>query len=443
MKRAISLKYKPLSLIYFYIILTLSITFWGPIEYYNYNYLPVILFILLVLIAVFLGYFSSINYSLKLTRTRTEDNVTAEKKNNKKLILIFIKISIIVALILEVSLFIENIQVLNVGGVKDIIDRIRNVGDTYREVLQLQRETTGTNTLVQFVTLFGITKQVAIVGTFFYRNELKSFKKITYLFLAILILDTLAFNGQQKLFADLFIYFVSIMYIKQIHLMKKIRKGIIVIVGVFIIIAFGFIQLSRAEAYGYSFTSFSNAFFSYDSDHIFFAFGDSIGGAVSALLYYFSGGYYGLSKSITIPFEWTYGLGNSIALSSYATQYLGTTFMGDYTYVARAEEFTGYPALQYWSTIFPWLASDLTFPGTIVLMFFISRLYARTWLESIEKYNILSVLLFTRLNILWAFLPANNQLMQTRESTIATIVLFVIWIIFHSQTNYTIEKDIP
>lgn len=435
-------QFRPLFFICFYILFTLSMTFWGPIEYFDYNYLSTIIYMLLIIIFIFMGYFLSVLIIKK--KINSASYIKSGKENtsfkNKKIIKI-VKISIIIALVLEVLLFIDNILTFRILGFGDLISRVINVGDTYKEVLQLQRETTGKNALVQIITLFGITKQIAIVGAYYYRKELYLYKKVVYFFLAILLLNTLAFNGQQKLFADLFIYFLSITYIKHIQLGLKINKKRIIVLISLLIIAFIFIQLSRADAYGYSFSSFSNAYFKYNNDHFFYLLGDSVGGGLASIIYYFSGGYYGLSKSIMLPFEWTYGIGNSIALSSYMTQYLGVPFMGDYTYLARAESITGYPALQYWSTIFPWLASDFTFAGTLVVFFFISWLYAKTWIESIKMNNILSMMLFTRLNIMWAFLPANNQLMQTRESAIATLVLFFMWFVYHKKTNFTIEKD--
>jgi hypothetical protein len=151
---------------------------------------------------------------------------------------------------------------------------------------------------------------------------------------------------------------------------------------------------------------------------------------LSLFISYISQGYYGLSLTLQLPFEWSYGMGNSFAMTSYAEQYFGMSGIFEKTYPFRMENVFNWPAKMYWHTIFPWLASDITFPGALALMFFVGRGYARSLIDSVIYESPLGISAFYLLTILLLYLPANNQLMQAREMMIATVVLFFSWFIF-------------
>jgi hypothetical protein len=386
----------------------------------------------LVIIAIITGYLSTSKshvlnqriISHKSGRFFVKDSTTD----------LIVQISIIFALAFEVMIFVSYSKSISSFSLQTIFYNIINIGDIYQLSLDVARESRDVNLLRQFITLFGVLKQIAIVGYLMRSDRLVKFRFFFWLALILSMINVLAFKGTQKEVGDLAIYIFSVWMIKQalrgnIKLSKILVPTLILVFGVF-----GFVQLSRASTYNINLTEFHNSFFIFNSNHLVYKlFGSKIGFAITSVIFYVSGGYYGLTKSLLVPFRWTYGLGNSFALSSYAAQYFGIENMIVNSIPSRAEAITGYPALMYWSTMFPWIASDLTFPGSIVLMFVIARIYSICWKESVQKNNLLSALLFSRLNILWAFLPANNQLMQTRESTLATVFLLITWFIFHNR----------
>ncbi len=100
---------------------------------------------------------------------------------------------------------------------------------------------------------------------------------------------------------------------------------------------------------------------------------------VAVVIHYPTHGYQGLGYDLETPFRWTEMRGSSVALDTYWEQYFGTSVKDD-TYPARTEARTGYPADVVWSTVYPWLASDLSWAGTLVLMVFLGRWTARMWL---------------------------------------------------------------
>jgi hypothetical protein len=198
---------------------------------------------------------------------------------------------------------------------------------------------------------------------------------------------------------------------------------------------FIFNQLSRTQAY--EIESFRvNSFFTVDNQSwIYKIFGDTIGDGVVALILYLSHGYQGLGLCLKLPYEWTHGYGSSMALSSYLHQYFGLPDLINRTYPLRMEFHYGWPGLMFWPTAFSWWASDISFTGVVILMFFIGRFFCICFKEAYLYNNPISITLTAYLSILLIYLPLNNQLFQTRNSLVASSVLFLLWIIFHKKYN--------
>jgi len=249
------------------------------------------------------------------------------------------------------------------------------------------------------------------------------------------------YYGSVKNVGDIAIYAASISYLKfKIHNDKKFLRMSIVAV-LLLTMFFGYVQYSRLENNNWAGGEFTSPAY-IDYDHVLFkAIDFRLAKTITLMSGYLSHGYYGLSLCLKLPFVWTYGVGNSFALSQLLSHYFNVENVMYNTYPLRMESTTGWPALLYWSTIFTWLASDFTFIGALIFLSLLAVVWGRTWKESISCQNPLSIVLFSHLNIMWLFVPANNQLMQTVESTISTIVLFLIWILFHRKFNAEVSVN--
>ncbi|MET8278277.1 hypothetical protein [Micromonospora sp. NPDC005174] len=156
--------------------------------------------------------------------------------------------------------------------------------------------------------------------------------------------------------------------------------------------------------------------------------GTHLATGVAALVHYPTHGYLGLAYNLETPFEWSHGLGSTPAVASYAQQYFGTDIAEYPSYPVRTESRTGWPAGLYWSTIYPWLASDLTYPGVVVFMAALGWLFAATWVGAVQARRTLPLLLFVQLCVLVAYIPANNQLGMSRPSMIGLVALAGWWL---------------
>lgn len=155
--------------------------------------------------------------------------------------------------------------------------------------------------------------------------------------------------------------------------------------------------------------------------------GESAARGLAVTIGYPTHGYLGLSKNLDTPFAWSGFRGSSRVIDSYLEQYTNSPSRYHTTYPARTEQRTGYPALMYWSTIYPWLASDLTFPGAALLMAVVGWWLAKLWIEAAYLRRRLSVLLFAQLAIMIAYIPANNQIGLTRPGLMAFAGLSAIY----------------
>jgi hypothetical protein len=185
-------------------------------------------------------------------------------------------------------------------------------------------------------------------------------------------------------------------------------------------------QIKRAAEFGIVYSPIvgdvSRTFINY-------LFGSDIAYGIYSVLAYPTHGYFGLSRSLTQPFEFAYGAGLSPAMESYRFQFLGGDNQMLLTFPYRAEISTGWPAGQFWSTAFPWLASDMSFLLVPVFMFLIGLLFARVWIACLQGSSLLAMVAFGQIIIFVAYLPANNQVLMQRQGFWIVVTLLALWVV--------------
>ena len=113
-----------------------------------------------------------------------------------------------------------------------------------------------------------------------------------------------------------------------------------------------------------------------DEDNLLIAFlPDSSKGVGSMFISYLTQGYYALSMALDEPFVPCYGIGNSYFFTGLSRRFLGPTTISDRTYPARLETY-GWDRFGKWHTFYTWVASDVSFPGVLLVMVLVGRLFA-------------------------------------------------------------------
>jgi hypothetical protein len=153
---------------------------------------------------------------------------------------------------------------------------------------------------------------------------------------------------------------------------------------------------------------------------------DASKAVVMGLDIYLTSGYYAVSLSMREPYVPMLGLGNSTFVSRQFARFSGLDDFPNRSYPARIEKY-GWDSVGLWSTIYPWIASDVSFPGALILIYFIGRLFALSWLDTLGGTNPFAVVLFAQLVIMLFYFPANNQLLQSGEGFTAFWITLILW----------------
>ncbi|MBA3884637.1 MAG: hypothetical protein H0X67_02755 [Acidobacteria bacterium] len=141
---------------------------------------------------------------------------------------------------------------------------------------------------------------------------------------------------------------------------------------------------------------------------------------------YLSQGYFAVYLSLHEPFVPGYGVGNSMFLQRQVARLLGDQEILRRPYPQRIER-VGWSASGYWATIYPWIASDVGFPGTVLVLLGIGWLAGRVWLDVVGGQNPFAVALLGQVLILLYYIPAHNKVMHSGEGVFGFWVLLAAW----------------
>jgi hypothetical protein len=70
----------------------------------------------------------------------------------------------------------------------------------------------------------------------------------------------------------------------------------------------------------------------------------------------------------------------------------------------------------------------VSFPGTLVVVFIIGRLFALSWLDTLRGQNPLAVVAFAQLVVMLYYFPANNQMLQSGEAAASLLGILGAWL---------------
>ncbi len=149
-------------------------------------------------------------------------------------------------------------------------------------------------------------------------------------------------------------------------------------------------------------------------------------GAILAINY-LSQGYYGLSMALEEDFTTTYGIGHSSFVLDKVTAMLGSDTLVKHSYIGKLHE-RGWDRKRVWSTLYTWIANDVGFTGTILVMFLVGFVFSLSWKDFISTGNAAALIVFLQFVILFFYASMNNQIMQTADQYFAFVVWMVLWI---------------
>jgi hypothetical protein len=138
---------------------------------------------------------------------------------------------------------------------------------------------------------------------------------------------------------------------------------------------------------------------------------------------------------MNLPFKGLgFGLTNSYFVMDNIEQLTGWSELKEISYGVRLDKEIGSNYGLYWSTFYTWIASDFTFPGTIIVVFFIGYFFSLAMKDSLYYSNPLSVTVFCTL-FYFIFHFAFNNPLQDGPGLTTSFFTPLIWFILRKRNK--------
>jgi hypothetical protein len=399
-----------------YLGFTVILFRWGPWPWPVRDGTKLYTYLLLVHLSLFFGYLSAANKDVRASSRRPR----------------FLKI-LVLSLIVNVAMLLPTVIARAPEGAFDIAAAIADPGSAYVAAREW-RQTSLFSLAVSYIRIFLSPLLVALFPlTVFYRQQLgRPLLVLSFAFILASPLLSIATGTNKAVFDFILVtaWIALAAHLSGIGRVSVVRRTFLLgIVAVLFLFAFWFFTQGMLTRPGASAVYFSRTRTFADVENIFVRWlpGEARTGAL-ALASYLTQGYYALYLALQLPFVPTFGVGNSFFLLRNVVRLTGFARLEAMPYPMRVESTYGWSASGNWSTIYPWLASDVSFPGTLIVVFLVGRLLAVTWLDSLQGRNPWAVVLFSQLVIMLFYFPANNQILQSGESLFAFIVTLFLWL---------------
>lgn len=433
----------PYLLVLIYTTSTFALSLFGPVKYLHYT--PIIKILSAIYIILFLV-FTWIGMSLAMKDDKKYNKAENDKKistRNYRMCIRTLNIATLISLIIKVLLMVSSLILMGLPRFSTFFETLASVYTTMHRSEAIGNIFRVIDTFSTFITYF------AVLGNMYLWKSSSKLRKV--IVTTIIVLDlfyNLFFIGTQRSLFTYAIFIITyfLIFNAKSNTRMQVSKRIKAIAGISVLVILSMnILYARKQFWNsdFSIISFSSGI-SYDFNNIFIRFlPQQLKYNISTVVSYFTQGYYGLGLSLMSDFQWTYGTGSARGLSSILRQIFPILpDMTNYTYPIRVGLNYGFDGLVHWYTIFPWLASDLTFLGALFYMGAVGFLYMKVWIEVIRYNNIISFTILALLNIQYLFIVANNQLFVTRGESLATIILFLTWLFLRKNFNWVDQNKI-
>ena len=390
------MKNGPILLIVGFSLFTLLLFYVGPLDWNAPNQLEVAMVVVFSQCALLFGYFFNGDKSFKHPVVRI---------NTSKLIWYG---SILNVLTLPVAIY-----VYTGGSITNVSFGLSSQGDVHRQFYEHVTSFQGGG-LRSVVAIWRALIAPVVVCSIILGIKYWPQIKTRYRFLVgATIFSQILFSfarGTDKELADLLTYFVAVSLLAMRYSMLKniLKYGLIAMVCLAMLNVF--IERRESRYYGEIPSCFSVYRVCADVNNSTFA---KVTGAsnylgLAAATNYMTQGYNGLALAIDLPHEWTFGLGHAPAVSRTLDAILGTS-VSENTYSSRLDA-KGWDRRFSWSSLYTWLANDLTFFLVPGFFFALGVFFSRAYNEATGRRCDVSTIIYCYLFLGMIYGSTNNQL---------------------------------
>lgn len=422
----------PIIFLQCYLILTLIMFQFGPINYKVLDPLLFWMFILSYHLCFLFGYIFA--YKLKKPKTIKKPLKLTENSSIR-----------IFYLILSLSIFSSLISFKGVSSIFDLINpvfwfesAINGVlfpGDAYNEKMARVLVDVSGNKILNILLFFIAFSKILIVPfTVFFWSRLSILTKFIAIFVTLLpVLSSLS-NGTNKGVFDFVILFSSSLAVYFLYNKRNFKKYNFASRKFFLITIF----ISFVGALSF----FGSTIGARGGDLRYIESQDQLGNIsipqeivdksrdnFSYYTYvwlssYILQGYYGFSLAIEKEFDSTYGFGNSIFIRRNIESLLGID-LNSRTYQNKIDNWWGENS--QWHSFYSYIANDFHFIGVGIICFIISLIIGNIWFSFLETGNLYAGAMMCIFTVMIIFIPANNQIFGFLDGLSAFFWIYIFW----------------
>jgi hypothetical protein len=318
------------------------------------------------------------------------------------------------------------------GDIGNLLGTFRNASETYA-VSSLKHS----NLFSYFDILFFPISVFAITNTIYCHDKLKKrYRNSVYFIIIVSVASAIGSAtraGIMELFILCFGAFLLSVY-KRNFMIKLSHKVLMVfVIGITL---FGFFAYSSVLINKRGGTPIINPLTNEPPKENYFLFKIAPKEMIPSIYntsFYISHSYYQLSRALNMPLKGlAFGLSNSYFVMDNIEQLIGWSWPKKISYGLRLDNQIGHGYGLYWSTFYTWIASDVTFPGTIIVVLFIGYLLSLALLDALFSFNPLAVTAFCTL-FYFIFHFAFNNPLQDGQGIITCFCIPLLWLAFRKK----------
>lgn len=414
-------KFTPILIVQSYLSFTVLVFAFGPWPWDVGNPITLYTYLFLVQVALLLGY---------LSITANDDASTyAGRYSSSRLFNISVALNLI-AIIPFYYIQLGRFDLSPSGMLSQIVAGATDPGRAYKEILSAPRFGPHMIALWIYMLFTPILWLSVPLGVAAWRSlSLKMKAAIAFIVMAN-VATWIAIGTIQGVADNVAIIALSLLASRRKPLMRDFNlRHVAIAVCMLLIPLFYFLyaQDSRGRGRWLALTD-KDAGITLDTDNIMIAgMPTAMQRLVGSGCSYLTQGYYALSLALEEPFQWTYGVGHSLFWTG-VVQHVTDFDVTSMTYPARIDADFGWNMEKRWDSVYPWLASDVSFPGTLILMFLIGRLLASIWMDSQSGENPFALPLFAIVMLFILYFPANDKILTNGYSVVAFWGLLGLWL---------------
>lgn len=269
-----------------------------------------------------------------------------------------------------------------------------------------------------------------LILTIYYWESTNSFIRCFFIVdFVINLLSQIAVAGRTGIFGALILILFSFIagYFSG-NLKKTVGKFLVVsfLLVVFFLFYSNFISISRTPTGTFTAQSIVPGTEVNKDNMLFQIVPKSLQPLVFTGAQYFSHGYYGLSLCLEKPFIGiALGAGQSMFLTRNVARLLNWDHIYYLSYPFRLQLEDGFSS-SLWVTAYPWIASDVTFVGSILVLYVLGYLLALAWQDVLIEHSPFAVVAFLKLSTTVIFLPMSS-VTQDGSGLVSFYVVLVVW----------------